>query len=152
MLLPNLLPPLPPVRIAFLRPRTPSTLIGAAVDSVVEPAAAVNPPPPCHIGILHTHRRSSSAFLGFFSQEVRTATLIVAFSREFEIKLILLFLRLWFSFSHRACSFDKGSRTCCFRLIECTNYVGEDICNDVNYTYLSEEAVAILMWKKVCCT
>ena len=153
MLLPNLVPPLPPVRIAFVRPRAHSTLICAAVDSVVEPVAAVNPPPPCHIGILHAHQRSSSAFLGFFRQEVRTPTLIVAFNREFDIKLILLFLCDYGSvFYHRACSFDKGSRTCCFRLTECSNCVGEDICNDVNYTYLYEVAVAILMWKKVCCT
>jgi hypothetical protein len=55
-------------------------------------------------------------------------------------------------FSQRACSFDKGSQNYCLRLIECTNCVGEYICNDVNYTYLSEEAVAILMWKKVWCT
>jgi hypothetical protein len=66
MLLPNLVPPLPPVRIAFVRPRAHSTLICAAVDSVVEPVAAVNPPPPRHIGILHAHQRTSSAFLGFF--------------------------------------------------------------------------------------
>jgi hypothetical protein len=153
MLLPNLLPPLPPVRIAFVRPRTHSTLIGVAVDSVVEPATAVNPPPPRHIGILHAHQRSSSAFLGFFRQQVRTPTHIVAFIIEFDIKLILMFLCDYGSvFYHRACSFDKGSQTYCFRLIECSNCVGEDICNDVNYTYLYEVAVAILMWKKVCCT
>ena len=150
MLLPNLLPPLPPVWIAFLRPRTPSTLIGAAVDSVVEPAAAVNPPPPRHIGILHAYQRSSSAFLGFFRQEVRTPTLIVAFSREFDIKLILLFLCDYGSvIYHRAFRFDKGSRTCSFGLIVCSNYVGGDICNDVNYTYLYEVGVDILMWKQV---
>jgi hypothetical protein len=114
------------VWIAFICPRANSTLIGAAVDSVVEPAAAVNPPPPRHIGILHAHQRSS---------------------------LILLFLCDYGSvFYHRACSFDKGSRTCCFRLIECSNCVGEDICNDVNYTYLYEVVVDILMWKQVCCS
>jgi hypothetical protein len=41
---------------------------------------------------------------------------------------------------------------CCFRLIECSNCVGEDICNDVNYTYLYEVVVDILMWKQVCCS
>jgi hypothetical protein len=93
MLLPNLVPPLPLVRIAFVRPRAHSTLICAAVDSVVEPVAAVNPPPPRHIGILHAHQRTSSAFLGFFfRQEVTTPTFIVAFSIEFDIKFILLFL------------------------------------------------------------
>jgi hypothetical protein len=133
------------VQISFVCPRANSTLIDAAFDSVVESTVAVNPPPPCHIGILHAHQRSSSAFLGFFRQEVRTPTLIVAFNREFDIKLILLFLCDYGSvFYHRACNFDKGSRTCCFRLIECSNCVGEDICNDVNYTYLYE--VWLIFW------
>jgi hypothetical protein len=53
------LPPLPPGRFAFLRPRSPSTLIDAAVDSVVEPPAADNPPPTRHIVLLHARRRLS---------------------------------------------------------------------------------------------
>jgi hypothetical protein len=51
------LPPLPPGRFAFLRPRSPSTLIGAAVVSVVEPPAADNPQPTRHIVLLHARCR-----------------------------------------------------------------------------------------------
>jgi hypothetical protein len=54
MQLPNLLPPSGSVNRLHLF-RANSTLIGAAVDSVVEPAAAVNPSPPRPIGILHAH-------------------------------------------------------------------------------------------------
>ena len=125
MQLPNLLPPSGSVNRLHLF-RANSTLIGAAVDSVVEPAAAVNPPPLRPIGISHAYQRSS---------------------------LILLFLCDYGSVVyHRAFSFDKGSRTCCFRLIVCSNCVGEDICNNVNYTYIYEVGVDILMWKQVCCS